>query len=158
MNTPKVLHIGVVGSRRRDTDEDYTIVLEAVLNVIDTNPDYDYYVLVSGGCKQGADNFVEQICSELSLPTPIIHWPDKSKLPENPKRWDFAKINYDRNTLIARDSDVLVACVAADRKGGTEDTIKKFKKIHKERYLRDNTILVELEENHGSENVVDRIC
>jgi len=30
-----------------------------------------------------------------------------------------------RNTLIAKDCTVLIACVAEDRTGGTEDTIKK---------------------------------
>ena len=31
-----------------------------------------------------------------------------------------------RNGDIANNSDVLIACVAKDRKGGTEDTIGKF--------------------------------
>jgi len=35
-----------------------------------------------------------------------------------------------RNDDIAKDSDVLIACVADDRKGGTEDTIKKFNHMH----------------------------
>lgn len=29
------------------------------------------------------------------------------------------------------EADVLIACVAEDRKGGTEDTIKKFQKLGK---------------------------
>jgi len=35
------------------------------------------------------------------------------------------------NTYIARDSDILIACVSKDRKGGTEDTIKKYLKLGK---------------------------
>ena len=46
--------------------------------------------------------------------------------------FSYAKANYERNTLIARDSDVLIAVVAPDRKGGTEDTIKKWNRFHKE--------------------------
>ena len=48
-------------------------------------------------------------------------------MKKNP-RWAYAEINYARNTLIARDADDLIAVVAEDRKGGTEDTIKKFLK------------------------------
>jgi len=32
-----------------------------------------------------------------------------------------------RNTLIANNCDILIACVSPDRTGGTEDTIKKTK-------------------------------
>ncbi len=52
-------------------------------------------------------------------------------MEKNP-RAAYAVINYARNKLIARDADVLIACVAEDRKGGTEDTIKHFcKKLGK---------------------------
>ena len=37
---------------------------------------------------------------------------------------------FTRNTDIARDADVLIACVAKDRTGGTEDTIRKWRKFH----------------------------
>ena len=61
-------------------------------------------------------------------------FPDKSKLDQEllkvNGRAAYAQINYARNTLIAQDSDVLIACVAADRKGGTEDTICKWKKLN----------------------------
>jgi hypothetical protein len=36
-----------------------------------------------------------------------------------------------RNTDIAKDADVLIAVVAADRTGGTEDTIRKVQKMGK---------------------------
>ena len=38
---------------------------------------------------------------------------------------------YARNTDIARDSDILIAVVNKDRKGGTEDTIKKATRMGK---------------------------
>jgi hypothetical protein len=60
----------------------------------------------------------------------IIFLPDKSKLDtvllEKAPRAAYAKINYARNTQIAEKVSVLIACVASDRKGGTEDTIRKF--------------------------------
>ena len=55
-------------------------------------------------------------------------------MKKNP-RWAYAEINYARNTLIARDADELIAVVAEDRKGGTEDTIKKFLKKTTENHL-----------------------
>jgi hypothetical protein len=36
-----------------------------------------------------------------------------------------------RNALIAADADVLIAVVAADRTGGTEDTVRKAEKLGK---------------------------
>jgi len=61
-----------------------------------------------------------------------IHFPNEDDLDpvilrKNP-RAAWAIINYARNKLIARDADILIAVVAADRKGGTEDTIKHFRK------------------------------
>jgi hypothetical protein len=35
----------------------------------------------------------------------------------------------------ARDADVLIACAAPDRKGGTEDTIRKYLKLGKTRLI-----------------------
>lgn len=86
-------------------------------------------IFVSGGCKKGGDRFAEIIADQFGI-TKIIHYPDKSKLPDEPLTKDFTKINFERNTLIARDSDKLFALVAHDRTGGTEDTIRKFKRFY----------------------------
>jgi hypothetical protein len=123
-----MIKIGIVGSRRRTSREDFGLLIKACMETFREYEPTDI-TLVSGGCPIGADAAAEKMAESFCLPI-IIHYPDKSKLPPNPKRWDFAKINYDRNTLIARDSDILIAIVAADRKGGTEDTVKKFKKLH----------------------------
>jgi hypothetical protein len=40
-----------------------------------------------------------------------------------------------RNTTIADLSNILIACVAKDRTGGTEDTIRKFLKHKSEKEL-----------------------
>lgn len=115
--------IGIVGSRRRNSNKDFIKVKEALVSVYRRGD-----TLVSGGCPKGADRFAEIIACTASIPIQV-HYPDRNKLdPKLPKRVAFAKINYDRNTLIAQDADILIACVASDRKGGTEDTIKKFLK------------------------------
>jgi len=123
--------IGVVGSRRRDSGEDRQLVYKTIHHLrqrIGGNT-----ILVSGGCPKGADLFAEEYAEIHRLPI-IRHLPDQTQLREDvPKRAAYAIINYARNELIAKDADVLIACVALDRKGGTEDTIRKFKKLHPDR-------------------------
>lgn len=121
--------IGIIGSRRRDSTADLEICRKVFLGHYEKGDR-----LVSGGCPKGGDKFAEIFAKEYNIPIKI-HYPDKSKLdPEkmkkNPK-WAYAEINYARNTLIAQDSDVLIAVVASDRKGGTEDTVKKAEKMNK---------------------------
>ena len=70
---------------------------------------------------KSGDRFAELIADAYNVPI-TIHKADWKK---NGRGAGFV-----RNTDIARDSDVLIACIAEDRKGGTEDTIKKFKKFH----------------------------
>ncbi len=120
------MKIGIVGARVRNTDEDFKILTDFILDFINkTDDDIEF---VSGGASKGADHFAEILANELDIPI-TIHYPNKSKLPENSNRMDYAKICYERNTLIAKDSDILIALVKPERKGGTEYTIKKFKKI-----------------------------
>jgi len=126
----KELRIGIVGSRRRNSEDDLKILADFLSKILTFYSDEYKVVLVSGGCKKGGDYFAEILNRAWQLPPMIIHYPDKSKLPNNPQRYDFAKINFARNTLIARDSDILIALVAEDRTGGSEDTVKKFKKLH----------------------------
>lgn len=121
------LCLGVVGSRRRNSPRDKLILREFLRRAKEKFPGL---TLVSGGCPKGADRFAEEIAEELNLEIKI-HYPDKSKLPSNPEKYHFAQINYARNTFIAEDCEVLVALVADDRKGGTEDTIKKAEKMGK---------------------------
>jgi hypothetical protein len=128
------IKIGIIGSRRRDSNADFELVLKAFQRVYEPGDS-----AVSGGCKKGADRFAEiiakgRLCEgDHNIPL-TLHLPDKSKLDPHTlavaPRAAYAKINYDRNTLVARDSDVLIACVAEDRKGGTEDTIRKWKRFH----------------------------
>jgi len=59
------------------------------------------------------------LASDYKIPI-VIH---KPKWNEQGKIAGFI-----RNSYIAKDSDILIACVSSDRTGGTEDTIKKFEK------------------------------
>jgi len=124
---PKI--IGIVGTRQRDTEEDYHDVLDVFKIVYD-----DGDIICSGGCKKGGDRFAEIIAGNMRMTEEngrlIIHRP--KPVPKGSPKWAFAKVNYERNTLVANDSDILIACIAINRKGGTEDTIKKFLKKHSE--------------------------
>lgn len=124
----KILKVGVVGSRRRNTEQDKQIIRQALQHLIAKDPEVKIF-LVSGGCPLGADRFAEELAVELGLEI-SIHYPDKSKLEAN-ERWAYAKINFARNTLIAEECDILLATVASDRNGGTENTIKTCQKLKK---------------------------
>jgi hypothetical protein len=110
--------IGVVGSRRRATDSDYEKCGAAILSILKPGDR-----LVSGGCPTGGDAFAERFAKVYGL-TITIHYPN----------WNGpAKrgAGFVRNTKIAEDCDVLIALVAEDRTGGTEDTVKKAMKLGK---------------------------
>lgn len=106
------MRIGIVGSRRRNTKEDYKLVEQAFL--AHTGNDTE---IVSGGCPRGADSFAEMIAEKYQIPIKIYYakWAQYGK-----------SAGFIRNGKIAEDADILIACVAEDRLGGTEDTIKKF--------------------------------
>lgn len=127
-------YVGVVGSRRRDEQSDYRIVLDAFLRLLQFSGrrvDDLSVVIVSGGCSLGGDRFAEIIAREYRMQT-IIHRPDRDAFPLVHERWRSTWQNYARNALVARDSrDALIACVAPDRRGGTENTIKTYRRAHK---------------------------
>ena len=116
----------IIGSRRRDSEEDFRLVF-------DTFKEYykDGDQIISGGCPQGGDHFAEIIASRMGLTEAngglLIHRPVK---PSGPK-WVYAKAFCERNTVVAKETEkdsVVLACVATDRTGGTEDTIRKIKR------------------------------
>jgi hypothetical protein len=115
--------IGIVGTRQRDTIEDYSKVKEAFKTVlykcnevISKNPRIELQI-VSGGCSRGGDRFAKLLSKEFNIPIKI-YYPDWTKY-EN-------MAGLIRNTLIVENCDYLIACVSMERKGGTEDTIRKM--------------------------------
>ena len=109
--------IGIVGSRRRNTLEDRSLVEGALLKYYNKGD-----TLVSGGCPTGADSFAEYFAKLYSISIKI-----------HKAEWDkYGKAaGFMRNSYIAEDADILIACVAPDRTGGTEDTIRKYLKLGK---------------------------
>ena len=107
-------NIGIVGSRSRDTKEDYKKCLKAFMKIYEEGD-----IIISGGCPKGGDRFAEKIANSNDIEMTIF-----------PALWDvYGKgAGFIRNSLIAKCSDELIAVVADNRKGGTEDTIKKFEK------------------------------
>lgn len=116
--------IGIIGTRRRNTQADLGIV-RATVEAVYREGD----LLCSGGCPKGGDHFAEIIARSLGA-TIIIHHANWKKYGRG--------AGFVRNTKIAKDSDILVACVSPDRKGGTEHTITEFLKCSS----ADNLILV----------------
>lgn len=109
--------LGIVGSRRRNKKEDYYLVEEWIIKL---GPD----MLVSGGCPEGADRFAEIAAKKLGIPITIYY----------PKGYDTRDF-YERNKKIAQNCDILLALVAEDRKGGTENTIKYVKQFNKKVFI-----------------------
>ena len=104
--------IGIIGTRRRNNNEAYKKVENDFFEIYE-NGDW----IVSGGCPKGGDRFAEVIAKKHGIPI-LIFYPN----------WERFKrgAGIVRNGDIAFHSDVLIACVAKDRKGGTENTIKSF--------------------------------
>ena len=108
--------IGIVGTRRRDSDKDFKLVRELFLELY-----IEGDIICSGLCPKGGDRFAVKLSKEFNTPT---LW-----FPANWNRFDKSA-GFVRNDDIAQMSAVLIVCIAGDRTGGTEDTIKKFIKYH----------------------------
>ena len=103
--------IGIIGSRRRDTEVDLKYCTQVFLRYYKNGDE-----IVSGGCPKGGDRFAEIIAKVGEIPIKIYY-----------AQWGLLgkSAGFIRNTYIARDSDILLAVVAPDRTGGAEDTIRK---------------------------------
>lgn len=141
-----MIKIGIVGSRRRNETKDFEKLREYLLLKLFAKlkrrkkiKTYSKDVLIiSGGCKTGADAFAERLAAGFDIKI-RIHYPNKedidTELLKVNRRAAYTKINYARNKLIAKQSNYLIALVAEDRKGGTENTIKYFLQFHNEKRL-----------------------
>ena len=104
--------LGIVGSRRRNTTKDKELIRKKILELQPSE-------ITSGGCSRGADRFAEELAKDMNIPTTIF----KPHIEEGMKYYQMVKAYYNRNKKIAEHCDVLLAQVAKDRKGGTENTI-----------------------------------
>jgi hypothetical protein len=129
--------IGVIGSRLRSIPNDKEILRVKLIEFVTIYGGPDEVRFVSGGCRTGGDRFGEEIALEeygqSFRDKMLIHYPNKKDLDKvlvktNPNL-AFAKINYARNALIARDSDILVALIFYTDRGGTMNTINTFKSL-----------------------------
>ena len=115
--------IGIIGSRRRNEQKDFKAVEKAFLSIYQKGD-----TIVSGGCPKGGDRFAEIIAEKYQISIEIYK-----------PNWKLGRhAGFLRNIDIAKNSNTLIACVAKDRTGGTEDTIRKFLKFT----IKDNLLLV----------------
>ena len=68
------------------------------------------------------DRFAEVLAKQYGIPI-LICYPNWNKYKKG--------AGFVRNSQIAQESDYLIACTTTNKKGGTEDTIKKFEKLNK---------------------------
>jgi hypothetical protein len=113
--------VGIVGTRTRDTLQDYDRIKVAFFCLRDKlGAHTDDFHIISGGCRMGADRFAERMAEDCQM-TITIYYPKWNRLGR--------RAGAIRNKQIAEESDYLIACVSPDRKGGTEITIKEFLKL-----------------------------
>ena len=87
---------------------------------------------MSGGAR-GVDTWAAEVARQRGLAV-IEHLPE---LPEaGSPQWAFAKSYYARNQKIVDDSDSIIAFPAPNRRGGTEDTIRRALRAGKPVELR----------------------
>jgi predicted Rossmann fold nucleotide-binding protein DprA/Smf involved in DNA uptake len=112
------IKLGIVGSRKRDTTADFKKVWSAYDDVVQRNINSEI-TIVSGGAYKGGDRFAVAIARDQG--GKMITY-----FPYGHDTEDY----YARNTRIAQESDILIACVDHTRRGGTENTVTKFKMLH----------------------------
>jgi hypothetical protein len=76
--------------------------------------------VITGGAR-GPDLWAEEAARSRGLAV-VAHKPDLEGVRA---RWEAVDRQYARNQRIVDDSDLIIAFVAPDRIGGTEDTIRR---------------------------------
>lgn len=125
--------VGIVGSRRRASASDYTKLLHTLHKLEEKH--HKITKVVTGDCESGGDDFARIYAEDEGKKLDVKYkmkdgkrWIN-SKVSGNVNYWKFTQMCYDRNKGVAREKmDFLVCLVAKDRTGGTENTIKYFKK------------------------------
>lgn len=121
-----MLNIGIVGSRSRDSETEYRNFCTFMNKLLQKNC-YSQNILfrfVSGGCTRGGDQFAERYAAHFNIEI-LIFYPDKSNMRNN-SSGEYGRVCYERNVLIAENSDELVALVGGK---GTAHTVRTFEKL-----------------------------
>ena len=107
--------IGIVGCRDRKDKSRVKSVVKSLSELCD-----DLHI-VSGGAR-GPDSWAIEEAKNWGIPS-TVHF---SRIPAgHAPKYLVARALYERNQRIVDDIDVLIAFVSPERKGETEDTIKK---------------------------------
>ncbi len=109
--------IAIVGSRRR-ADQHNVVAFVASLPA--------GVVVVSGGCR-GVDTWAAEAARARGLAV-VEHRPGGTGVRT---RAEAVRRYHERNARVVADADMVVAFVAEDRKGGTENTIRHAKRAGK---------------------------
>ena len=120
---PGPLRVAIIGSRRRQD----RAAVEAFVATLPGDA-----VVISGGAP-GPDRFAEAAAQARGLPV-VVHRPDLASVRSYP---DAARRYHARNQRIVDDADLVVAFVAPDRKGGTEDAIRRARRAGKRVLIRE---------------------
>ena len=105
------MRIAIIGSRKRS---DRSAVAAAVAALPQDA------IVVSGGC-QGPDEWAAAEARLRGLPV-VEHLPDLGGCRQ---RFEYTRAYYARNQRVVDDCDRVIAFVSPDRKGGTEDSLKR---------------------------------
>ena len=125
------MKVGIIGARSRNEFHDKAKIRTTLLEILQRNI---IETIVSGGAKRGGDRFAEELAKEFGLPTRIFY----------PKTYTTPGY-LARNVLIAKHSNILVACIDPEfntieqimksKTGGTNFTVKEFLKHHSKKQL-----------------------
>ena len=121
--------IGIVGSRRRNSREDLLLLMDKLQEIHEENK---ITKIVTGDCNEGGDKFAREI-AEADVGDVELVVKEATLPPKGSHYLDFVTAYYNRNEEIAKEPlDYLIALVAPDRMGGTENTIRHFRRLHKD--------------------------
>lgn len=127
--------VGIIGSRTRDSPRDLKILIDECLEIDKIEK---ITKIVTGDCQIGGDQFARDVLKSMFDCELDVKYKIDPKTGEKLEKYvsdylEFTNICYTRNEKIAEEElGCLLALVAQNRKGGTENTIKHFKRLHKD--------------------------